>query len=159
MKKLQTQIKKGTAGDLAGAADKLLAAATVANGAKIIVGEMPAGPAEQMDQQLDRLRQKAGSAVVVIGWTEDGKVNLRAAATEDLVKKGADAGKLVGAAAAVVGGKGGGRKDMARAGGKDSSKLAEACKRPASSPRSRSGGKPVGGSGPEPIRGPSFRNP
>ena len=126
MKKLQTQLRKGTAGDLAGAADKLLAAAVETNGAKIIVGEMPAGPSEQMDQQLDRLRQKAGSAVVVIGWTEDGKVNLRAAATEDLVKKGADAGKLVGAAAAVVGGKGGGRKDMARAGGKDPSKLAEA---------------------------------
>ena len=126
VKKLQTQLRKGTAGDLAGAADKLLAAAVETNGAKIIVGEMPAGPSEQMDQQLDRLRQKAGSAVVVIGWTEDGKVNLRAAATEDLVKKGADAGKLVGAAAAVVGGKGGGRKDMARAGGKDPSKLAEA---------------------------------
>ena len=75
---------------------------------------------------MDRLRQKAGSAVVVIGWTEDGKVGLLAAATEDLVKKGADAGKLVGAAAAVVGGKGGGRKDMAQAGGKDPSKLAEA---------------------------------
>jgi len=126
IKKLQNQLKKGTAGDLAGAADKLLAAATEANGAKIIVGEMPAAPAEQMGQQLDRLRQKAGSAVVVIGWTEDGKVSLMAAATEDLVKKGADAGKLVGAAAAVVGGKGGGRKDMARAGGKDPSKLAEA---------------------------------
>ena len=69
MKKLQTQLKKGTAGDLAGAADKLLAAAVEANGAKIIVGEMPAGPAEQMGQQVDRLRQKAGSGVVVIGWT------------------------------------------------------------------------------------------
>ena len=126
VKKLQAQLKKGTAGDLAGAADKLLAAAVEANGAKIIVGEMPAGPAEQMGQQVDRLRQIAGSAVVVIGWNEDGKVSLIAAATEDLVKKGADAGKLVGEAAKVVGGKGGGRKDMARAGGKDPSKLGEA---------------------------------
>ena len=126
VKKLQAQLKKGTAGDLAGAADKLLAAAVEANGAKIIVGEMPSGPAEQMGQQVDRLRQKAGSAVVVIGWSEDGKVSLIAAATEDLVKKGADAGKLVGEAAKVVGGKGGGRKDMARAGGKDPSKLGEA---------------------------------
>ncbi len=126
VKKLQTQIKKGTAGDLAGAADKLLAAATVANGAKIIVGEMPAAPAEQMRQQVDRLRQKAGSGVIVIGWTEDGKVGLLAAATDDLTKRGADAGKLVGAAAQVVGGKGGGRKDMAQAGGKDPSKLGEA---------------------------------
>jgi alanyl-tRNA synthetase len=126
IKKLQNQLKKGTAGDLAGAADKLLAAATDVNGAKIVVGEMPAAPAEQMRQQVDRLRQKAGSGVVVIGWTDDGKVGLIAAATEDLTKKGADAGKLVGAAAQVVGGKGGGRKDMAQAGGKDPAKLPEA---------------------------------
>ncbi len=126
IKKLQAQLKKGAAGDLAGAADKLLASAVETNGAKIIVGEMPAGPAEQMGQQVDRLRQMAGSAVVVIGWSEDGKVSLIAAATEDLVKKGADAGKLVGEAAKVVGGKGGGRKDMARAGGKDPAKLGEA---------------------------------
>ncbi len=126
VKKLQAQLKKGTAGDLAGAADKLLAAAVEANGAKIIVGEMPAAPTEQMRQQVDRLRQKAGSGVIVIGWTEEGKVGLLAAATEDLTKRGADAGKLVGAAAQVVGGKGGGRKDMAQAGGKDPSKLAEA---------------------------------
>ena len=126
LKKLQTQLKKGAAGDLAGAADKLLAAAVELNGAKIIVGEMPSAPTEQMRQQVDRLRQKAGSGVVVIGWTEDGKVSLLAAVTEDLTKKGVDAGKLVGAAAQVVGGKGGGRKDMAQAGGKNPSKLTEA---------------------------------
>ena len=106
MKKLQTQLKKGPAGDLAGAADKLLAAAVEVNGAKIIVGEMPSAPTEQMRQQVDRLRQKAGSGVIVIGWTEDGKVGLLAAVTEELTKKGVDAGKLVGAAAQVVGGKG-----------------------------------------------------
>ncbi|HBI45724.1 MAG TPA: alanine--tRNA ligase, partial [Planctomycetales bacterium] len=113
-------------GGWAGAADKLLAAAVELNGAKIIVGEMPSAPTEQMRQQVDRLRQKAGSGVVVIGWTEDGKVSLLAAVTEDLTKKGVDAGKLVGAAAQVVGGKGGGRKDMAQAGGKNPSKLTEA---------------------------------
>ncbi len=126
VKKLQAQVKKGAAGDLAGAADKLLSAAVEANGTKIIVGEMPAAPAEQMRQQVDRLRQKVGSCVIVIGWTEEGKVGLLAAATEDLTKKGADAGKLVGAAAAAVGGKGGGRKDWANAGGKDPAKLGEA---------------------------------
>ena len=79
------------------------------NGAKIVVGEMPAVPEEQLRTQVDRLRQKAGSAVVVIGWADDGKVGLMAAATDDLVKKGAHAGKLVQEAAKVVGGKGGGR--------------------------------------------------
>jgi alanyl-tRNA synthetase len=126
VKKLQAQLKKGAAGDLAGAADKLLAAAVEANGAKIIVGELPAAPAEQMRQQLDRLRQKAGSAVVAVGWAEEGKVGLMTAVTEDLIKKGLDAGKLVGEAAKVVGGRGGGPKHMAQAGGKDPSKLGEA---------------------------------
>src|SRR5580704_9240187 len=56
IKKLQTQLKKGTAGDLAGAADQLLVTAVDVNGAKIIVGAMPAAPVDQMRQQLDRIR-------------------------------------------------------------------------------------------------------
>src|SRR5205807_4012053 len=111
---------------LQGAADKLLTDAQELGGAKIIVGEMPAGPGEQMRQQLDRLRQKAGSAVVVIGWSEDSKVQLMTAVTDDLVKKGLHAGKLVGEVAKVVGGGGGGKPTMAQAGGKDPSKLREA---------------------------------
>jgi alanyl-tRNA synthetase len=79
-----------------------------------------------MRQQLDRLRQKAGSAVVVIGWSEDSKVQLMTAVTDDLVKKGLHAGKLVGEVAKVVGGSGGGKPTMAQAGGKDPSKLSEA---------------------------------
>jgi alanyl-tRNA synthetase len=126
IKKLQQQLKKGAATDLAGAADKLLASATEVGGAKVIVGEMPAGPEEQMRQQLDRLRQKAGSAVIVFAWTEDAKVGLLAAVTDDLVKKGAHAGKLIGQVAKVVGGGGGGKPTMAQAGGKDPTKMAEA---------------------------------
>jgi alanyl-tRNA synthetase len=129
VKKLQAQLKKGAAGDLTGAADKLLAAATEANGSKLIVGELPPAPAEQARQQLDRLRQKAGSAVIVVGWADEGKVTLMTAVTDDLTKKGLDAGKLVGEAAKVVGGKGGGPKHMAQAGGKDAAKLGEALAR------------------------------
>jgi alanyl-tRNA synthetase len=127
IKKLQQQLKKGAATDLQSAADKLLAAASDVNGAKLLIGEMPAGPAEPMRQQVDRLRQKAGSAVVVLGWpTEDGKVQLMAAVTDDLVKKGLHAGKLVHQVAKVVGGGGGGKPTMAEAGGKDPAKLGEA---------------------------------
>src|SRR5207245_420110 len=64
VKKLQQQIRKGTAGDLTSAGDRLLAAAVEVNGARIIAGEMPAAPAEQMRQQMDRIRQKAGSAII-----------------------------------------------------------------------------------------------
>jgi alanyl-tRNA synthetase len=126
IKKLQQQLRKGAATDLQGAADKLLTAAAEVNGAKVIVGEMPTGPEEQMRQQVDRLRQKAVSAVVVIGWADDGKVQLLAAVTDDLVKKGLHAGKLVGQVAKVVGGGGGGKPTMAQAGGKEPAKLGEA---------------------------------
>src|SRR5205085_9090098 len=89
-------------------------------------GEMPAGPDEQIRNQIDRIKQTAGSAVVVVGWKDDGKVGLIAAVTDDLVKKGVHAGKLVGEIAKVVGGGGGGRPNMAQAGGKDPAKLSEA---------------------------------
>jgi alanyl-tRNA synthetase len=126
IKKLQQQLKKGAASDLQGAADKLLAGAAEVQGARVIVGEMPAGPEDQMRQQVDRLKQKAGSGVVVVGWADDGKVGLIAAVTDDLVKKGLHAGKLVGEVAKVVGGGGGGKPTMAQAGGKEPAKLGEA---------------------------------
>ncbi|MCI0378770.1 MAG: DHHA1 domain-containing protein, partial [Gemmataceae bacterium] len=126
IKKLQQQLKKGAASDLAGAGDKLLAGAAQVNGAAIVIGEMPAGPEEQMRNQIDRIKQKARSAVVVVGWTDEDKVGLIAAVTDDLVQKGLHAGKLVGQIAKVVGGGGGGKPTMAQAGGKDPAKLAEA---------------------------------
>ena len=112
--------------DLTAIGDKLLESALDMSGARIVVGEMPAAPEEALRTQVDRIRQKAGSAVVVIGWAEDGKVGLLAAVTDDLVKKGAHAGKLVQEAAKVVGGNGGGRPNLAQAGGKEPAKLAEA---------------------------------
>ena len=126
IKKLQQQLKKGAASDLQSVADALMAGAPDIKGTRVIVGEMPAGPDEQMRQQVDRLKQKAGSGVVVVGWAEDGKVQLIAAVTEDLVKKGLHAGKLIGQVAKVVGGGGGGKPTMAQAGGKEPGKLAEA---------------------------------
>src|SRR5207253_8415426 len=90
------------------------------------IGELPAGAEEALRAQVDRLRQKAGSAVVVVGWAEDGKVGMLAAVTDDLVKKGLHAGKLVGQVALTVGGKGGGKPTMAQAGGKEPAKLGEA---------------------------------
>jgi alanyl-tRNA synthetase len=126
VKKLQQQLKKGSAGDLAGAADKLLAGAPEVHGAKVIVGQMPAGPVEQMRQQIDRVRQQAGSAVVVFGWADDGKAQLLAAVTKDLEGKGLHAGNLIRQVARVIGGGGGGPPALAQAGGNDPAKLGEA---------------------------------
>jgi alanyl-tRNA synthetase len=126
LKKLQVQMRKGAAGDASSAADKLLSDATEVGGVRVIVGEMPAAPMEQMRTQMDRLRQKAKSCAVLLAWVEEGKVGLLAAVTEDAVKKGLKAGDLVGAAAKAVGGKGGGRPEMAQGGGTDPSKLPDA---------------------------------
>jgi len=74
----------------------------------------------------DRMKQKLGSAVIVLGAANEGKVHLVAAVTPDLVAKGYNAGNIVKEAASRCGGGGGGRPDMAQAGGKDPSKLQEA---------------------------------
>ena len=126
IKKLQQQLKKSAATDLAGTFDKLLAGATKIGDVTIIVGEIPAGPDDAIRTQVDRVKQKAGSAVVVVGWTEDGKVGLLAAVSDDVIKKGIKAGDLIKQIAPIVGGGGGGRPNMAQAGGKDPSKLGEA---------------------------------
>ena len=74
---------------------------------------------------VDTLRQKLGSAVVVLGTTVDGKVALISAVTKDLTKK-LHAGKIVKEVAQRVGGSGGGRPDLAEAGGKDPARLQQA---------------------------------
>ncbi len=125
VKALQAQLKKGAAGDLNSAGDALFAAAKTIGGAKILVGEVPAAGVEQIRTQLDRLRQKAGTSVVLVGWSDEGKVGFMSAVTDDLTAK-VQAGKLVGEVAKVCGGKGGGRPDMAQAGGSEPAKLGEA---------------------------------
>src|SRR5262249_31977630 len=107
-------------------ADRLLAEAIEVKGTKIITGVMPAASAEQMGQEIDRIRQKAVSAVAVLGWAEEDRVALIAGATDDAVKKGAHAGNLIKGVAPRVDGKGGGKPNMAQGGGKDASKLPEA---------------------------------
>lgn len=126
IKKLQQQLKKGASSDLAGTFDKLLASATKTGDVSVLVGEIPAGPDDAIRTQVDRVKQKAGSCVVVVGWADEGKVGLLAAVSDDVVKKGVKAGDLIKQIAPIVGGGGGGRPNMAQAGGKDPAKLSEA---------------------------------
>jgi alanyl-tRNA synthetase len=67
----------------------------------------------------DQLKDKIGEGVVVIASVMDGKVSLMATATDEAQKKGAHAGNLIKAIAGLVGGGGGGRPNMAQAGGKN----------------------------------------
>jgi alanyl-tRNA synthetase len=127
VKKLQKQLQKGAATDLNGAADAVLAKATEVKGAKLIVGEVPGAPVDAMRGQIDRLRQKAGSSLIVLGWkNEDGTAGLAVGVSEDLVKKGLKSNDVIKPVAEVIGGKGGGPPHLATAGGKDANKLPEA---------------------------------
>ena len=76
----------------------------------------------QLRTLVDQLRDKLGSGVVVVGSAADGNVSLIAGVTKDLTSR-IQAGKIVGAVAEKVGGKGGGRPDLAEAGGKDTAAL------------------------------------
>jgi len=77
--------------------------------------------------QIDFLRKKASSSVVVLAVKgQDGKVMMFAAVTDDLIKKGIKAGDIVKQIAPIVGGGGGGRPQLAQAGGKKPEKLNDA---------------------------------
>ncbi|RAU96347.1 alanine--tRNA ligase [Paenibacillus sp. YN15] len=95
-------------------------------GIPVLAEQVHAGDMDSLRNMVDSLKAKLGSAVIVLGSVQEDKVNLVAAVTPDLVAKGLHAGKLVKEAASRCGGGGGGRPDMAQAGGKDPSKLAEA---------------------------------
>ena len=129
-KSLKKELKSGggkSAADALGEAHKLLDAATKIGEASIIVGQLPPVDAEQARTAIDSLKKKAKSAAIVLGVPGDeGKVMLLAGVTDDLIKKGVKAGDIVKEIAPIVGGGGGGRPDMAQAGGKDASKLPEA---------------------------------
>ncbi len=121
-RELKKQLASG--GKVAGAsADELLAAAQDVNGAKLIVAEVPEATADGLRQLIDQLRRKAASAAVLLASCAEDKVVLVAGVTHDLETKGMNAGQWVREVAKVVGGSGGGRADMAQAGGKDPAKL------------------------------------
>jgi alanyl-tRNA synthetase len=105
--------------------DDLFAKAQTIKGVKVVVGEVSQVDREGLRQLVDSLRQKLGSGVVALGMPENGKVALIAGVTKDLTAK-VHAGKLIQALAKQVGGSGGGRPDLAEAGGKDTSALKSA---------------------------------
>jgi alanyl-tRNA synthetase len=98
----------------------------VIDGINVLSAKVGAGDSNALRTMMDDLKQKLGSAIIVLGTAGDGKVNVIAGVTKDLVDKGYHAGKLVKEVASRCGGGGGGRPDMAQAGGKNPEKLEEA---------------------------------
>jgi alanyl-tRNA synthetase len=87
---------------------------------------LPNADADTLRQMTDRFRQQYPSGVVVLGSAVDSRPALIACVTDDLVKRGLNAGEIVRTIAQVIGGSGGGRPTLAQAGGKDASRLQEA---------------------------------
>jgi alanyl-tRNA synthetase len=112
---LKTRIAQSAARDLQSQAKEK-------NGVKYLIAQVDGLDRNQMRSLADTLRNILQSAVVVLASTEDGAVSIVSAVTKDLTQK-FHAGKLVGSVAQAVGGKGGGRPDMAEGGGKDASAL------------------------------------
>lgn len=95
-------------------------------GVKALLLQLEDTPMDTLREMSDWFKNKVKSGVFVAGANNDGKPQLVVVVTDDLVKTGLHAGKLIKEVAAVVGGGGGGRPNMAQAGGKDSEKLPDA---------------------------------
>jgi alanyl-tRNA synthetase len=115
MAKLKSRLASGQGTDLAGQAVPV-------KGAKVVAATLDGADAKTLREAVDRLKDQLKSAAIVLGAVADGKVSLIAGVTPDLVGK-VKAGELVNFVAQQVGGKGGGRPDMAQAGGTDTAKL------------------------------------
>jgi alanyl-tRNA synthetase len=94
-------------------------------GAKVLAATLEGADVKTLRETIDRLKQRLKSAAIVLGAVRDGKVSLVAGVTSDLTAK-VKAGELVNYVAQQVGGRGGGRADMAQAGGTDAARLPEA---------------------------------
>ncbi|WP_322880465.1 alanine--tRNA ligase [Pandoraea sputorum] len=105
--------------------DELVEKAVDVNGLKVLAAQLEGADAKTLRETMDKLKDKLGSAAIVLAAVDGGKVTLIAGVTADATAK-VKAGELVNFVAQQVGGKGGGRPDMAQAGGTDPSALPQA---------------------------------
>jgi alanyl-tRNA synthetase len=117
--KLRSQSARGTL-------EGLLGQVRQHNGARYLAARVEAPDTARLREMGDWLRDKLGSGLVVLGTVLGDKPQILAVVTPDLIERGYHAGNLVKALAQIMGGGGGGRPDMAQAGGRDVSKLDEA---------------------------------
>lgn len=97
-------------------------------GVKVLSTRVDVSDMNALRNMVDDLKQKLGSGIILLGAVNNGKVQLAAGISKDLIERGFHAGKLIQEAASRCGGGGGGRPDMAQAGGKNPDQLPEALK-------------------------------
>ncbi|MEI8069945.1 MAG: alanine--tRNA ligase [Planctomycetota bacterium] len=120
LKKNRVQVSGGAS------VDDLLAAATDIDGTRVVVADASGSDAAALRQLIDQLRRKGSPIAVMLGSIEGDKVTLVAGISRELEARGLSAGHWIKDSATIVGGKGGGRPDLAQAGGKGIGKLPEA---------------------------------
>ena len=109
-----------------GAEDDIVKEAKEIKGIKYVTYALDNVDANGLRDLGDKVKNKLGEGVILLATTKDGKVNFVAMATKEAVSKGAHAGKIIKEVATIAGGGGGGRPDMAQAGGKLPEKVKEA---------------------------------
>jgi alanyl-tRNA synthetase len=118
---LKKQLAQGKAGGVT--AERLLEQSEKLNGANTVVAEAAGADAQLMRQLIDQLRKTSSPIAVLLASREEEKVTIVAGISRELEQKGLNAGDWIRSAAEIVGGRGGGRPDMAQAGGKHPEKL------------------------------------
>jgi alanyl-tRNA synthetase len=106
--------------------ETLLGQVESVNGVPVLAAAVKDVDADTLREMTDWFRARTPSGVAVLGSVQGGRPHFVASVTDDLVRRGLDAGKLVKVVAKVVGGGGGGKPTLAQAGGKDPSRLSEA---------------------------------
>lgn len=96
------------------------------SGIKVLAQKVNVKDMNQLRTMVDELKQKLGSAIILLATESGNKVQLASGVSKDLIERGLHAGNLIKGAAQLCGGGGGGRPDMAQAGGKDASKIKDA---------------------------------
>ena len=124
-KKLERELEALKAKQAAGATADLGAGAVEVNGVKILASRLEGFDAKALRDAIDRLKQQLGDAVIVLAGTQDGKAALVAGVNGSAMGK-VKAGELLSHIASQIGGKGGGRPDLAQGGGEDGPALASA---------------------------------
>ncbi|VAX35730.1 Alanyl-tRNA synthetase [hydrothermal vent metagenome] len=126
LRELKQTLAKQATQSMAGLADELIEQAEEVGGVKIVSTLMQDVPREALRELIDQIRGKVTPVVIVVGAVIDGKVALSSGISKELIKQGIKASDCIKIAAKVVGGGGGGRPDLAEAGGKLPEKLPEA---------------------------------
>lgn len=125
-KQLQQQIKQLKQSDAKNMVESICNEQVNVNGANLVAKIVDASDANELREMVDLIKDRISDYIVVLGAVMNDKVSFCAAVDKKLTKQGAHAGKIVKDVAAITGGGGGGRPDMAQAGGKDTTKVEEA---------------------------------